>query len=189
MSKEIIYIENFLPIVFQNYIEDILCGNNFPYNFVDNAAYGLEEVQQKYPDIKPKYTDLNQYAFNHVVFLENEGSSVFFKDLFPIIYFLKDEIKSILRIRVGMSVKVKDQNVIHSPHVDYLIPHKVLLYYVNDSDGDTIFYEKTENDYIEFKRIAPQKGAAVIFDGNIYHSSSTPCKNQRRITINIDYII
>ena len=34
---------------------------------------------------------------------------------------------------------------VDSPHVDLIVPHFVMLYYVNDSDGDTLIYnEKTK---------------------------------------------
>lgn len=184
MNNGILYIENFLPSTFQNSLENLLCSENFPYFFVDNIAYDSD-------DPAAKYQNLDQYGFFHTVYFNGKENSLFFKDLLPITYFLenniKNKIKSILRIRIGMQVKVKDANVTHSPHIDFYFPHKVLLYYVHDTDGDTVFYKKNLEDYIEIQRITPKKGAAVIFDGDIYHASTTPCKNQRRIAININY--
>jgi hypothetical protein len=72
--------------------------------------------------------------------------------------------------------------------------HKVLLYYVNDSDGDTILYNEVFEEYEEVpenftvnKTFTPIKGNALVFDGLIYHSSSKPTKNSKRIIINIDF--
>ena len=73
----------------------------------------------------------------------------------------------------------------HNPHIDNDDPHEVLLYYVNDCDGDTFFF----NDDMSVKyRHTPKKGEYVIFNGMNYHASSSPSKNIR-ITLNINYAI
>ena len=53
-----------------------------------------------------------------------------------------------------------------------------MLYYVNDTDGDTIFYNDNEE---EIKRVSPKKGRVVFFDGSIMHSASTPTQTHRAI--------
>jgi len=83
-------------------------------------------------------------------------------------------------------------------HVDYAKPHKVLLYYVNESDGNTVLlkqrypfsYNKisglTTGDVLQ--EIEPKKGRVVMFDGSHFHSSSVPSK-QVRCVINLDIIL
>jgi hypothetical protein len=83
-------------------------------------------------------------------------------------------------------------------HLNRGEPHLVMLYYVNDSDGDTILYDKTVEDipydvsfyslypeeYCKLKvkhRISPKKGRILFFDGRVYHASSTPTKSIRCI--------
>ena len=77
------------------------------------------------------------------------------------------------------------------PHVDTYKDHLVLLYYVNDSDGDTLLYsnkynEQEDNDMIVEHRISPKAGRAVLFNGNAYHSFYYPNKNNTRSVININ---
>jgi ectoine hydroxylase-related dioxygenase (phytanoyl-CoA dioxygenase family) len=60
----------------------------------------------------------------------------------------------------------------------------VCLYYVTDSDGDTIFFDDNEN---EIKRVSPKKGRIAFFDGTINHCSSNPTKLHRSV-INFDFI-
>ena len=63
--------------------------------------------------------------------------------------------------------------------------------YLNDSDGDTVFYnEKLNDNYKELtvqSRNKPVKNQAVLFDGLQYHSSSVPEKNTTRIALNINF--
>lgn len=84
----------------------------------------------------------------------------------------------IYQIRAWIQTQQPQSNSF-TPHQDLTYPHYVLLYYINDSDGDTVFYE---NDGItEIKRITPKKGRVVFFDGLILHSASNPTTNPRMV--------
>lgn len=69
------------------------------------------------------------------------------------------------------------------PHIDYPEPHLVLIYYFNDSDGDTVMYDNEVN---EIKRVTPKAGRFVLFDGLILHSSTPPVTNKFRVVFNIN---
>jgi hypothetical protein len=103
------------------------------------------------------------------------------------------KVKEILRIKANILNKTDKQNHIHPPHVDMTTPHMVLLYYVNDSDGDTIiFHQKHSSDQDPVltvnRSISPKAGSAIMFDGLTYHSSSSPQYTEERIVININFI-
>jgi len=81
----------------------------------------------------------------------------------------------------------------NTPHVDNLFNNSYSgIYYVNDSDGDTIiFNEKCDskfdiNNLTIKKRIAPKKNRFVLFDGDYYHTSCNPIHNETRIVINLN---
>jgi len=69
-------------------------------------------------------------------------------------------------------------------HVDMKLPHVVVLYYVNDADGDTFFFNNSRE---IVDRVTPKKGRAVVFDGLTLHASSMPTKNHR-ISLNLGYV-
>ena len=71
---------------------------------------------------------------------------------------------------------------IDDKHIDSLTDHDVILYYLNDSDGDTYFYKNNK----VIKQITPVFNKAVFFDGTTYHSSSKPVKSDRRIVLNLN---
>ena len=98
----------------------------------------------------------------------------FFKNINPLF---------ILRARAFIQAP-SGKNIIQKPHTDVDFSHWVFLYYVNDSDGDTIFYNEQKE---IIKRVAPKKGRVCFFDGNVYHSSSSPA-NFTRSVININFI-
>ena len=73
------------------------------------------------------------------------------------------------------------------PHVDFDEPGlTTALYYVNDSDGNTVFFDDTYNMVEEIK---PQRGKVVIFDGLTYHASTCPTLTTNRITLNFNYAL
>ncbi len=102
----------------------------------------------------------------------------------------KMKYKTILRAKINLVNKINiDSDYHHPPHVDFLIPHWVLIYYVCDSDGDTVFFKKAQpnREIVEECRIKPKMGRAVIFDGSWYHASSSPIEHDRRLVVNIDF--
>ena len=83
----------------------------------------------------------------------------------------------------------------HLPHIDGDSPHKVFLYYVNNSDGDTVMFDKffdpnqdSVKDLSIVDRVSPEMGKAIVFDGYQYHASSSPILNDFRCVINIDFM-
>ena len=83
-------------------------------------------------------------------------------------------------------------------HVDYHHENISMVYYVNTTDGDTVFSSIKDTDFPDdlsseerfdyvnknstiVKRVTPKQGRCVIFDGSIYHASSSPTIDDRII--------
>jgi hypothetical protein len=73
----------------------------------------------------------------------------------------------------------------NTPHCDNLFDHTVILYYVNDSDGKTYFYENQDKPEKITKIVDSKKGRIVIFNGKHLHCGSHPRENYR-IVINFN---
>ena len=65
--------------------------------------------------------------------------------------------------------------------------HFVMLYYVGDSDGDTIIYNEREKSksYTIKKKVTPKQGRVVLFDGRLYHTAEQSI-NTTRCIVNYD---
>jgi hypothetical protein len=99
--------------------------------------------------------------------------------------------KKILRCRINVLTMSKHGH--HNlMHVDTPIKHNVFLYYLNDSDGDTIFFNKKfgsdEGSMDIIETVSPKAGTGIVFDGSYFHSSTPPSDNLLRIVLNIDYV-
>ena len=73
----------------------------------------------------------------------------------------------------------------HNSHVDRPHNHLVALYYMNDSDGDTFFFEGESDKVIHREPV--ERGKLIVFNGhNKFHASSSPSK-KIRLTLNVNY--
>jgi len=70
-------------------------------------------------------------------------------------------------------------------HVDLEIPHMSMIYYINDSDGDTVFYENDK----EIQRVQPIKNRLVVFEGPLRHCSNHPKNHEHRFVLNAVFTI
>ena len=85
-----------------------------------------------------------------------------------------------LRIKANLLQPHPDAGEHHPWHVDSSNSHTSMIYYINDSDGDT-FINKTKT-----QRITPKANTAVIFPSNLWHASSNPTKGRRMV---INYMV
>ena len=97
------------------------------------------------------------------------------------------------RIKANMLLIQDDHNYpynfYNTPHVDIIGQDSIsLLYYVNDSDGDTFMFNESESftgDSLSLQhREPPERNKAVLFDSSKFHCSSSPRKHDKRIVIN-----
>lgn len=107
----------------------------------------------------------------------------------------REFLSRIQRIKVNLYPKR-----INYPEGCYQLPHvdmwnhetrcpdsgEIFLYYVDDSDGDTFFFNERfgANEYTIMRRSTPKKGKGVLFDNSIVHASSPPKIHERRMTVN-----
>jgi len=88
-----------------------------------------------------------------------------------------------------LPLNLKDRSL-DAPHIDADRDHLVILYYVNDSDGDTVIYNEKFIDYDNkpnlknltvLKRVSPKAGRVVMFNGRHFHTAQQPEHNVRCI--------
>jgi len=82
-------------------------------------------------------------------------------------------------------------------HIDHDFKHKVIMVYLNNTDGDTIIYDKKFNgkDRIIsssklniFKKIKPELYKVVCWNGDYYHAATYPKTNNRRVVFVATFI-
>ena len=132
-------------------------------------------------------------SFCNLVYKKETGP---LNDLFditlPILLIAMDQqqkvLKDLLRIRIGLITRTPEP-ITHPAHKDFHTPHRTGLYYLNQSDGDTIVYNETQkcSTYTVKQSVTPTANTWYDFDGAQYHSSATPTKHEKRIVITYNY--
>lgn len=183
-------IDDFIPEDYQQeLINQTIMNNQFPWWFLYDMSGAQKPIQ-----IDGIHSAVHQHGFQHTLFDHRGNYGSPYEELFiPLLNKISNYIeKNVIpvRIKIGMVMPVEGGGVAH-PHVDYTSPHKTLVYYVNDTDGDTIFYkEKYDGHHLDKfsvdQKISPKRGRAIIFDGLQYHSTSYPTKDLRAF-ININF--
>ena len=108
--------------------------------------------------------------------------------------------ENVIRTKVNMAFKQDEnyKNKIQTPHSDQSdqgYEWITGIYYVNDSDGDTLIFNEEESDLDEkgnnnltiLEKISPKKGRLVLFNGKKIHVGSHPTEHTNRIVINFNY--
>ena len=169
------------------------------------SAEQLELVQQQITDRNfPWYWNANTYGvpvtaedddrvfeadqFGHIFFQYGDGVN---SDWFGLVETVLIPVGrqrgcdfDLLRAKANLLMPSLGQGEFNTPHQDLVEPHLVVLFYVLDSDGDTVFFSNNTAPWQELHRVKPRANRAVVFDGAIYHASRHPRQHNRRIVMN-----
>ena len=141
---------NFLSKKSKDFIDNVLLGFNFPYYFnynIDHSLVYLLHTFRKAPEERG-----NEPLNNSELMPEMEN---LFKE-----FCTKNSIKykEILRCAVNLTSNVKRGK--SDPHNDHDHPHKSLIIYLNNSDGDTILLDKKNKIH---RTVKPKKYKGLYF--------------------------
>jgi len=186
-----VVIDDFIDIDFQLEIKNKLINVQFPWFYQKDStlhagAAGstfpiLAHLMKSYGKVESPYsTEFDILGERAAYFVGRD-----FKE--------NDLIRSYLQLPLSEPFRKNPLDVFH---VDWTEKHLVLLYYVNDSDGDTILSSiKCDGEYYKYNltddcvmaRVSPKQGRALIFDGSYYHTT-TQANNDIRVVINYNIV-
>ena len=191
MKDKILVFDDIIDLEYQEKIKKVLLsdyqykGYEFPWYFTQDVTDPLNSKTQK------------RSAFYHGYVVSDDEimgtiDSVFHHLLVPLIdnscYKIGKQDVTIIKGRSFLQLPINFKGEREdSPHVDITDDHFVMLYYVCDSDGDTIIFNEREKSekYTIQKRVTPKQGRVVLFDGTFYHTAEQPIDNVRCV-INYD---
>ena len=189
-----IVIDNLIEMSYQEKIKEYLLDVNFPWYYQHDASFGVRDTEQsKFPIFSHIFrTDRvllsNQYElFEQIAMIATDSIEYNCVDV--------DTCRAYLQLPLSETFRRKDLDYLH---IDTTDNHLVVLYYVNDSDGDTIltseiydgkyrdYYMKADDGNI-ITRVTPKQGRILMFNGNHYHTT-TQCKDNIRCVVNYNII-
>ena len=182
--------DNLVPLSYQEEIKQTLLGSFFPWYYSEDLTYASGSLpENRIP------------GCSHVFRKDNRTLSNSYNLFSPLTHIAAEaaEIKfsSVQFCRAFLQFPLNTNEQYTALHVDMSVPHYVVLYYVNDSDAETVLVDKKfENqlelnpkveDYSIIQKVKPKQGRILVFDGLIYHSVEV-CKKGMRCVLNFDLI-
>jgi len=198
-----IIIDDVIPKLYQDELEHFVMSV-LPWYYQPDITFSDELLREL---DKKGISSERRPGFGSMVFDPSKKFGTPNNMLTPILYSAVSNtpytLNEVLLIRGFMSMPVSADKVnkIDKPHIDGYHDHYVCIYYVNDSDGDTVIFNKTlnrafddpltkemnPNDLPVLQTVTPKKGRCVIFNGKFYHASTQPTTGMRCI-INFNFI-
>jgi len=187
-------IDNFLSDEDYKIVKQFVLGPKLHWYYGQYVSLG--DDKHGITDVMAQDTwGFNRDIFNSEIEYGDDDALSFMVPVMKNIIDLNGKETKFKRIRFGMKFLKHgfvDGNY-NLPHIDYHFPHKTLILYMNDTDGDTyVFNEVYEGiDLKQFtvkERINPKENRAVILDGYQYHTASNPLHHDTRVVINVNYI-
>jgi hypothetical protein len=147
-------------------------------------------------------------GFTNTLFFDGKQSS-HWNLVKPMIYTMgqRSGIKALTQTVKTYRAKANLQTQLNGSHKDnFNMPHIdpshfnnegenwIFLYYLNDSDGETFIFNETAEDgrpekLTIRKRIMPKANTGILFRDNIFHASSNPIHDKRRMNLNFNLLV
>ena len=193
MLDKIYVFDDIIGLDYQNEIKKkLLCEERFPWYYIEDVSSDDSGNQKRGGFTHGYVSEQGIESDYHHLFLElikKSCSKINIK-----------EVNAILgRSFLQLPSNIKREDV-DTPHTDIPVDHFVMLYYVCDSDGDTIIYNEKCNNLDEYndntnvvknkifsiqKKVTPKQGRVVLFNGKLYHTAEQP-NNNIRCVVNYD---
>jgi hypothetical protein len=186
--SDIVEIDGLITKSRQKHLYDLVTDMSFNWHHLEDATFEKTIENKK-----------SVPSFCHLLY-NNGAKGPYFDVFYPVLLNYLDhqnlKLDTLLRMRLGFLLNTA-YSMPHlpysynNPHVDFEEPHMVGLYYLNDTDGDTVVFNQTaqSDSYSVKHRIKPNAGKFAAFDGKYYHASSCPKMFTTRIVLTYNFAV
>ena len=180
-------IDDFAPEGYFDMIKYACLGDQQAWYYQANITAGVFEKR-----------GVGKHGFNcHVVqqpntFCDNYAAGL----LTDLILQMKNMLgcENVLRSRLDMTVYTPGGRRC-DPHIDNPNPHIATIFYLNDSDGNTVIYNEKFDGNLDIdeskltiqKEIEPKANRLLIFDGHYIHTGHVPAHHNNRVILNSNF--
>lgn len=197
MINDIVIYDDIISKENQNLLYQYVKKNDIRWEVLDNirGEYGGDTLQNKFPaKVHPHW----YVSDSDIINLIEEIQSIVSKNLD--LSFIEN-----YRYKINWTQPLNfEYDAKHLMHIDRLEQHIAMVYYINDSTGDTHIYTNQDGDGANnnqknlsnklnfdklklIKKISPKMGRVVIFNGNLNHHADYPIEGDRFI-INFNFV-
>ena len=159
-------------------IEAALCDANFPWFYRPSSVYGLEGP------------DTPDHQWVHAFYVQGQVASDYYDLIIPVLRGFESatghQVLNLYKVKANLTTPMRltdcemDQ-LKHTDHEGRPRNYASIVYYVNDSDGDTLVYDDLGT---VIERVTPRRGSAVWFPSYQLHRPGQPQLHKTRVVLN-----
>jgi len=208
MKEEVYTINGLIPQNYSNYLKNLFLSSNI-WGIGEGISQTAPTEAKIYSNIQNQVYDKGQlscHMFENGIIQHN----LFFQ-VIPLLGYIQEYFGysysyDVIRVKANLkhSVSSEYRGMFNPPHVDFSdapLNSFTILYYLNDSDGDTIIFDefdkpaiydpsiKEDIDFPILQTISPEQGRLVIFPTRQFHSANFPIDSPLRSVINFNIVI
>jgi len=200
LEKPFIVIDDFLPKTYFEMLKKEVFSTRFTWNYRENITY--KDDSKIFVDWDNYFNSSinSEFGFSHEIYYDGESLShlnLFLSSFFASLLDVS-KAKKILRSRVDM-VTYSPEKYKHFPHVDFYFPHISSVFYLTDSDAETVIYDLKCDSYHdilgidikslkEITKVKPKENRILFFDGLYLHTGHSPSQFKKRVLINTNLL-
>ena len=172
--------DNFLNKKYHSEILDLMSGPSFEWYYGKNITGKPSPSGHSHEKGHNIVSDLDEHGFSHPFWVSGwPVQSEHTTFIMPFLYKIMDTIGApeLLRSRGDMTV-YSAKGFQHEKHIDFEYPNISTIYYVNDSDGNTVG---------EDWEVEPKANRLAVYPGDKMHTGHSPSKHKTRICINSNF--
>lgn len=192
----VIVLDDVIPKALQKTIASTLLSPSFPLYWNAETVEFVEAENNPYLFWDSLTKDSPQLT--HSVILDGNQTSEQWNLLRTILFFViaKTNIElEVVRCKVNVTFPQRtfSDKEYYPPHIDTVQQADfTAIYYVNDSDGDTLFFEKpvqnkSDSPFVVKQVVTPKQGRLVFFDNKTIHCGAPPKETSARCVINFNF--
>ena len=177
-------LDDFIPIHYQNHIK----------NMVDNMPFFMGDTT-RWKEFGGRMKQFTHVLYQDPTYGDDASESTYCNQFIELFKELPEfKTHRLHRAKLNITLPYKKRYVL-AQHTDMHNPEGItILYYINDSDGPTIIYNKRGEKYDTPKpppwwwkktKVLPKQGRLVRFPSNTIHSGNVPYKYDSRIVLNL----
>jgi len=195
MIKNYYVFDDIIPNEEQMILNNYVKNNDIEWESLENIIHRCEErvEEQKFPArVHPKPNCKNE-EINRII----DGIEL------AVTKKLNLEFVKNYRWKINWTTPIGEYNQMELLHYDTYTDHIAMIYYINDSTGDTHIYNNVNGDNVEvghknyyspdyksytlLTTVSPKMGRCVVFDGKLAHHGNYPI-NENRFIVNFNFV-
>ena len=185
----------------QNGIPWYFISEDISYDDATDMKFGDTELRHNIPEKE------QSIGFVHLLLDQGGVESPWLPYFLPLTDAIQDSIGypvEFFRLRLALITDIGKNGHHNCPHTDNEQDHYAALFYLHDTNGDTVFFDQYDDpnkgtvderwqkgrnqEYTIHKRVSPEANSLFVFDGHQFHASTNPYgQHLYRVTLNINF--